>query len=184
MFETNFWGAVDLTRECMPLLRKARGRVVMISSVAALVSQPMTAVYSASKRALEGFTDSFRQEVKHFGISVSMLEPAYVNTDLLSKAQALRPPDELSPDEQHRKEQTEALYPHYASVAHKKKKLKTMKKGDSPQVTTNAIYDALTNPFPLTRYVVASVNGTPAWVIGWLFWAAPDRLKDYLIANI
>lgn len=184
MFETNFWGAVDLTREALPLLRAGRGRVIMISSVAALVSQPMTSIYCASKRALEGFTDSLRQELRHFDISVSMLEPAYVQTDLLGKAQALKDDSDMSAEEKKRRDRSEELYPHYFSAKHKAKKLKTMKSGDSPQVTTDAIADALTSPYPKTRYVVASVNGSPAWAIGWLFWVAPDRLKDFLIKNI
>lgn len=184
MFETNFWGAVDLTRQVLPLLREGKGRVIMISSVAALVSQPMTSIYCASKKALEGYSDSLRQELQHFDISVSMLEPAYVKTDLLGKAQALKVEGDMSKEELERTEKQRHLYPHYFSQKRREKKVKTMMSGDTPQVTTDAIFDALVSPYPKTRYVVASVNGNPAWVIAWLFWAVPDRLKDFLIQNV
>jgi NAD(P)-dependent dehydrogenase (short-subunit alcohol dehydrogenase family) len=184
MFETNFWGAVDLTRETLPLLREGRGRVVMISSVAGIISQPMTSMYCASKRALEGFTDSLRQEVKHFGISVSLVEPAYVKTDLLGKTQAVRTESELSAEELKRRTATTELYPYFFSKKFRDKKLKIMTHGDSPQVTTDAIFDALASTYPKTRYVVASVNGTPAWAIVWFFWAATDRLKDFFIKSM
>ncbi|CAM9274186.1 unnamed protein product [Ectocarpus fasciculatus] len=184
MFETNFWGAVTLTREALPLLRAGRGRIIMISSVAALISQPMTSMYCASKRALEGFTDSLRQEVRHFNISVSMLEPAYVQTDLLSKVQALKSTSDMTQQELDTKAKADMLYPQFFSAQHREKKVRTMKSGDSPQVTSDAILDALASPYPKTRYVVASVNGTPAWVVAWIFWAVPDRLKDFLVNNI
>ena len=184
MFETNFWGAVTLTREALPLLRTGRGRIVMISSVAALISQPMTSMYCASKRALEGYTDSLRQELRHFDISVSMLEPAYVQTDLLGKAQALKAPSDMTQQELETKGKAEALYPQFFSAQHREKKVRTMKSGDSPQVTSDAITHALTSPYPKTRYVVASVNGNPAWVVAWIFWVVPDRLKDFLVKNI
>lgn len=184
MFDTNFWGAVDLTQEALPLLREGKGRVIMISSVAALVSQPMTSLYCASKKALEGFTDSLRQEVRHFDISVSMVEPAYIKTELLGKIQAMKAETEMSKGEQELMHKQETLYPHLFSKKNRAKKAGTLKGGDTPQVATDAIMDALVSPFPNTRYVVASVNGTPAWVIGWVLWALPDRSKDLILKKM
>src|SRR5207253_7946706 len=60
-FDTNFFGHVALTRAVLPIMRAQKsGHIIMISSISGLVSNPVTSSYSASKHALEGWTESLR----------------------------------------------------------------------------------------------------------------------------
>lgn len=54
-------------------------------------------------------------------------------------------------------------------------------KAPGPEVTTDAIKHAMTSTKPKTRYVVANVKGTPAWVLAFLGWFLPDRVKDVIV---
>jgi len=81
--ETNFWGAVNLTKAILPQMRKnKKGKIVFITSLAGLIGVPYQGFYSASKHALEGFCKSLRLEVKEFGISISSVEPGFFKTNL------------------------------------------------------------------------------------------------------
>lgn len=82
LFETNFFGAVRMTRTALPALRAAHGAVVNISSGFGLVGLPFDAYYSASKHALEGWAESLRQEVAPLGVRVLLVEPGYFRSAL------------------------------------------------------------------------------------------------------
>lgn len=74
--ETNFWGSVRVVREVLPSMRgRGGGRVVLMGSLGGLVGLPFQAYYSASKFALEGFTEALAYEVSPFGIAVTLVEP-------------------------------------------------------------------------------------------------------------
>ena len=80
-FETNFFGAMRMINETLPLMRKQEeGLIINISSVAGFISIPFQSLYSASKYALEALIESLRIEVKPFGISTVLIEPGDVNT--------------------------------------------------------------------------------------------------------
>lgn len=82
-FETNFWGAVNVTKAILPLMRQQRGgKIITIGSLAGLIGVPFQSYYAASKHALEGFFKSLRLEVKPFGIKVSVVEPGFFKTNL------------------------------------------------------------------------------------------------------
>lgn len=84
-FETNFWGTVQITNNILPLFRKQRsGKIITVSSFLGLLGYPNLSFYSASKHALEWYFKSLRFEVKHFNIKVSIVEPTYFKTNLLS----------------------------------------------------------------------------------------------------
>ena len=62
--ETNFWGAVNMTRAILPAMRKQRsGKIITVGSLAGLIGVPFESYYAASKHALEGFFKSLRFEV-------------------------------------------------------------------------------------------------------------------------
>ncbi len=87
--ETNFWGAVKLTNELLPYLRKQRhGRIVTLGSMLGMVGLPGVAYYAASKHALEGYFKSLRFELAQFNIKVSMVEPMSFKTSIGANAVA------------------------------------------------------------------------------------------------
>ena len=73
---TNFMGCVNLSQAVLPYMRKARcGKIINLSSVGGLMGLPYQGFYSASKFAIEGFTEALAAEVRGFGIRVCMVEP-------------------------------------------------------------------------------------------------------------
>ncbi|MFU8852202.1 SDR family NAD(P)-dependent oxidoreductase [Micromonospora sp. SL1-18] len=93
-FETNVFGAVRLIQLVLPGMRAAGwGRIVNLSSVLGQVAVPGSAVYGASKYALEGVSDALRVEVARFGVHVSLIEPGPVRTAFAARATAELPGD-------------------------------------------------------------------------------------------
>jgi NAD(P)-dependent dehydrogenase (short-subunit alcohol dehydrogenase family) len=80
-FETNLFGAVELTNLVIPAMRaRGRGRIIQISSLLGLAAMPYRGAYNASKFALEGITDTLRLELTGSGIRVSLIEPGPINS--------------------------------------------------------------------------------------------------------
>ena len=80
-FEVNFFGMVNMVKEILPVMRKqGYGRIVNISSVAAVAHIPFQTYYSASKAAIESYTCCLANEVKPFGISVTCVQPGDIAT--------------------------------------------------------------------------------------------------------
>src|SRR5437899_3710760 len=81
--ETNFFGAVRMLNAVLPGMRaRGAGQIISISSLAGNTAIPYSAFYSASKFALEGYSESLWYEVRPFRISVSLVEPGFVNTPI------------------------------------------------------------------------------------------------------
>ncbi len=86
-FDTNFFGALRVIQAALPILRRQRsGHIIGVSSVAGIVAGPVTGFYHASKFAFEAMHDSLAQEVKSFGIKVTLLEPGAYATSFASMA--------------------------------------------------------------------------------------------------
>ena len=86
LMRTNYLGAAWLTWRALPALVAARGRIVAISSLAGLVGVPTRTGYSASKHALFGFFDSLRIELADKGVSVTVVAPAFVRSEIHRRA--------------------------------------------------------------------------------------------------
>src|SRR5262249_40168326 len=87
-FETNFFGVVRMINAVLPLMRRLkRGHIVNVSSLSGLSPIPFLGMYSASKFALEGYTEALRHEVKPFNIRVSLAEPAFLRTTMMEHRQ-------------------------------------------------------------------------------------------------
>jgi NAD(P)-dependent dehydrogenase (short-subunit alcohol dehydrogenase family) len=83
LFETNFVGVLRMSQAVLPAMRKQRhGRIINIGSVAGFVPMPFQGVYSASKHAIEGYSESLDHEVRQFGIRVSVIEPGFTRTEI------------------------------------------------------------------------------------------------------
>ncbi len=84
--ETNFFGTVAITRELLPLLRKTKGRIIVVSSIMGVCGFPLSSTYCASKFALEGYFESLYYELRDFGVKVCLVEPGGHRTDFLKNA--------------------------------------------------------------------------------------------------
>ncbi len=83
LFETNFFGALRLTREVLPAMRTQRsGRILNVGSVLGFLPAPFMSLYAASKHAIAGWSESLDHEVRRFGIRVVAIEPAFTRTNL------------------------------------------------------------------------------------------------------
>ena len=90
-FETNFFGVIRMVNAVLPLMRQQRsGQIVNVSSLAGLLSVPFLGIYSASKFALEGYTEALRHEVKPFNIHVSLTEAGFLKTPMMINRQVGR----------------------------------------------------------------------------------------------
>lgn len=84
--ETNFFGLIAVTKAVLPLMRAQReGLIINVSSVSGLTGFPGYAPYAASKFAVEGFSESLRQEMRSFGIRVVLVEPGSFRTPIWEK---------------------------------------------------------------------------------------------------
>src|SRR5215216_1380823 len=81
IFDTNFFGAVRMTRAVVPHMRhQGGGRIINIGSVLGFLPMPYGALYAATKHAVEGYSESLDHELRTRGIRVSVIEPAYTKT--------------------------------------------------------------------------------------------------------
>ena len=87
-FEVNFFGAVTVTRAFLPYMREqGSGRIVNVSSVAAVAHIPFQTYYSASKAAIESYTSCLDNEVKMYGVRVTAVEPGDICTEFTGARQ-------------------------------------------------------------------------------------------------
>jgi NAD(P)-dependent dehydrogenase (short-subunit alcohol dehydrogenase family) len=85
--ETNFWGAVRMMRAVLPTMRaQSAGRIVNVTSVAALVAPSFNAFYGASKVALDRLTEAINFELTDFGIKTALVEPGFYATAITDKS--------------------------------------------------------------------------------------------------
>uniref|UniRef100_A0A8C5MDU7 Uncharacterized protein n=1 Tax=Leptobrachium leishanense TaxID=445787 RepID=A0A8C5MDU7_9ANUR len=83
ILDVNLLGMIDVTLNLLPLIRKAHGRIVNVSSIAGRLSL-CGGGYCISKYGVQAFSDSLRRELKPFGVKVSIIEPGFFKTDILN----------------------------------------------------------------------------------------------------
>ena len=178
-FDVNVFGLLDVTRAFLPALRATGdgARIVNVGSLAGRVASPGSASYSASKYAVEGLTDSLRREVAPFGISVSLLEPGYVASQMGHKLHATR---------DKRYGVSADGYDTYRFVfegffSEDRRLSRPDAAAPAAATTTPAILHALTSAAPRTRYAVARYGMLPASFVVLVERLLPDRLMDLLV---
>ena len=83
VFETNFFGAIDMMKGVLPQMRKQQsGTIINVTSIAGYMGLPFRGVYSATKGALDLVSEAIRMEVKEFGIQIATIAPGDVATNI------------------------------------------------------------------------------------------------------
>ena len=169
-FDVNVFGPHRLVRAALPHMREREGgTIVNVSSLAGRVAAPGMGAYSASKHAIEGYSDSLRRELEPFGVDVSVVQPGPVTTAFRDRVD-----DELS-----RLDRTDAYEDLYAFQEDA-----TLLGGDSPIAVhpaevAEAIVEAAVSTDPEPRYVV----GRAAQLLAYARYL-PDRIADGLLGVI
>lgn len=142
LFDINVFGVIRLTNAVLPGMRaQGSGRIINLSSIVGIMPQPYMAVYSASKYAIEGYSESLDHEVREFGVRVSVVEPAWTNTPF--DANSVRP-DQPLPVYANRRQ----VFEEYMADA--------VRQGDSPETVAKVIVTAATAAHPKVRYAGSS----------------------------
>lgn len=149
--ETNFIGQVKVTQTFLPLIRKARGRIVNISSIAGLISFPFNGAYNASKYAVEAFTDCLRRELAPWRIHVCAIQPGVILTNIWQRA--LDSSKDLKDNMS--KEEEEYYLPYYSAKLEKMWH-KIGKQAISADYVAKAVQKALKEKHPRARYLVGN----------------------------
>jgi NAD(P)-dependent dehydrogenase (short-subunit alcohol dehydrogenase family) len=170
--EVNVIGQIAVTQAFLPLLRRGRGRIVNMGSIAGRGTIPLLGPYSASKYALEALTDALRMELHPWGIQVSIIEPGAIATPIWEKSAKEAGDLEASASEDAKALYGEAVDRIREAVA------QAAQRAIAPEAVVRAVYHALTSPRPRTRYLVGSDAKLRAWMVKWL----PDRVQDRLLA--
>ncbi|HWI44244.1 MAG TPA: oxidoreductase [Nocardioides sp.] len=115
LFDTNYFGAVDMIKAVLPGMRaQGSGHIINISSMTGLVANPPNAYYSSTKFALEALTEALAKEVGPLGIKVSAVEPGGFRTDWAKRSmkEASAPIEDYAADVGARKELIRAFADH------------------------------------------------------------------------
>lgn len=140
-FEVNYHGPLAVTKAFLPLLRQEpQGRIVNVSSMAGTVTRPLGATYSCTKFALEALSDTLRMELGHLGVSVSVIQPGYIHSEIFGKAT-----EQHDQRMQELPEECAMLYGHLYAL---KKVDNLVAKASDPVVCSKAIHHALTSAYP------------------------------------
>lgn len=82
-YETNVFGLLDVTRAMLPYFRRQRsGTIINVSSIGGRVAFPLNSLYTGTKFAVEGISEALRFEMSEIGVSVKLIEPGAINTNL------------------------------------------------------------------------------------------------------
>ena len=174
--EVNYFGLVATTKAFLPLARAHKGRIVNVGSGAGLVASGLFGVYSPTKFALEGFSDSLRKELRPLGVAVVIVDPGVVITPIWGK---LGQSFEDFPID----EQALSLYGRYF-IGADEKTAQLLALGDTTQVTDVAIVDAITVARPKARYFVANFGGIHTLVWAFLVRVLPTYLFDVIMESL
>lgn len=173
IFEANFFGWHELTRQAIPVMRaQGRGRIVQNSSVLGLVPARWRGAYCSTKFALEGLSDALRIEMRGTGIHVILIEPGPVTSKIRENA---IPHFERWIDWEH-----SARRPDYEAVKHRLYQDRGRDRFELPaSAVTRKLIHALESPRPRPRYYVT----TPTYLMGGLRRLLPTRALDWLISK-
>ncbi|HEX5592247.1 MAG TPA: SDR family oxidoreductase [Solirubrobacterales bacterium] len=170
--EVNLVAYVAVTQAMLPEIRRAEGRVVFLSSIGGRIAFPFGGPYHASKFATEAIGDVFRQELRPWGIKVSIIEPGSIDTPIWERGRR------KAEDVEAKAPKTNLLY---GAALDKFRKVieDTAERGIPPEKVAKAISHALESNRPRPRYLV----GLDAKVQARLQPLIPTPLFDRIVAR-
>jgi len=141
-FETNFFGAVALTKAVLPAMRRqGSGHIIQVSSIVGLNGAISVSSYVASKHALEGWSETLRLELNALGIKVVLVEPGAFQTDIWTRGAVMG------------KEATKPSSPNLQRSLNVRERITKIPKAD-PVIVARAIAAIAQDPNPRLRYLV------------------------------
>lgn len=139
-FDVNVFGLISMTREMIPYFRKQGfGTIINVSSLLGRMTVPVYSIYSTTKWAVEGFSESLKFELKAFNIKVKLIEPGAVKTDFYGRSQQIFQNDEIKGYENLEERVFEYMQ-------------KSKKNASHPIVVAKTIYKAATDGKNKLRY--------------------------------
>ena len=145
LFDVNVFGVMRMTNAVLPTMRDQKaGRIINISSVLGLIPAPFSALYSSTKHAIEGYSESLDHEVRTQGIRIVLVEPGVTRTAF--EENITRPDRPLAV---------------YDTVRRDAEKLMRdiVAKGDAPEVVAKAVVRAANAASPMRRYTAGKAAG-------------------------
>ncbi|KAH0629140.1 hypothetical protein JD844_010985 [Phrynosoma platyrhinos] len=175
VIDVNLFGVIDVTVHMLPLLRKARGRIVNMSSVAGRLSY-FGGGYCLSKYGVEAFSDCLRRELRPFGVQVSIIEPGGFATPIQNNiVEAFQKAWNQVPSDT-----KESYGQQYMETCCKLLQDRTKRANNNNCLVTNSIEHALTSRYPHSRYSV----GRDAKFFHLPMSYLPTAMSDYVLACI
>ncbi|MHC0035552.1 SDR family oxidoreductase [Pseudoneobacillus sp. C159] len=165
-FDTNVFGLIMVTQICLPFMREQRsGKIINMSSISGIIGFPGLSPYTASKHAVEGFSESLRLEVKPFGVHVSLVEPGSYKTNIWSTGKQVTKKS-LSEDS-----------PYFTYM----NKIETyIKKGESqfgdPSEVAKKVAEIALDPNPNMRYTMGKGVSLSLFLKNILSWKSWEKL--------
>jgi short-subunit dehydrogenase len=166
--DTNFMGLVHLTREVLPVMRKqGGGTIINFGSIGGLMGLPFQGFYSASKFAIEGFSEALRMEVKQFNIKVVVVNPGDFHTNNSANRRGFLA---YSADDPYQVQFTKTL-----SIIENDEA-----KGWAPEILARKMVKIVECRKPKQRYVIASLEQKLAVVLKYIL---PGRIFSKILES-
>jgi len=171
--EVNVVSQLTVTQGFLPLLRRSRGRVVLMGSVSGLLAVPGFGPYSMSKYALEAMADVLRLELSPWGIQVALIQPGAIETPIWEKG--------FSHWDRFEPTAPRAMQELYADQIKSVRGVAKHSQGQAQpaQVVADAVAHALTSPRPRSRYLVGGGAGQQKFLS-----RLPDSWRDRLLRKM
>lgn len=173
-FDVNVFGMVAVTQAFLPLVHRARGRIVNIGSIGGIITIPFGAALTASKHAVEAISDALRLELHAAGIHVTCIQPASINSGSAEKLAAKTEETIAAMPSDGRRRYGDPLR------AFTKKMLASEIDGSPPDAVAQAVLSALRAKKPPARKVV----GKDGLLLKILAKDVPDVARDALLRKL
>lgn len=165
--ETNFFGHIAATKAALPVMRAQRsGHIIMISSILGQIGQPVLSSYSASKFALEGWTEAVRIEMASLGVKLVLVEPGAFETDIWTRNVLVC---------------AGALSPESPNLARSRRYVEVTKKAPAKRnaiPVARLVIRIARNPNPRLRYRIGHDAAAGYWLRAMLPWKIWERMVE------